>query len=190
MNKAEFVSHVATETSTIKAAAEWMVGAVFSAIADPPARDQPVAIAGFGKLAVRGRAARQGRNPRTGEPVAVPMSKVPSFKLAKALRDAVNKLHDEAGGHMLAIRFRNAPAAHACARHADLQNLVAGITSASDALSVAGHPIADYPLSTGYGSFVAGKCRRAMINPSLVRTHSPFRAIVDNRLHATKIIIL
>ena len=53
MNKAEFVSHVAAETSTTKVAAERMIGAVFSAIADPSARKEPVAIAGFGKCAVR-----------------------------------------------------------------------------------------------------------------------------------------
>ncbi len=91
MNKAELVSHVAAETSTTGAASERMVGAVFSAIADELARDEPVAIAGFGKFAVRTRAARQGRNPRTGEPVAVPAAKVPSFKSAKALREAVNE---------------------------------------------------------------------------------------------------
>ena len=90
MNKADLVSH-ATETSTTRAAAERMVGAVFSAIADALARDEPVANAGFGKFAVRSRAARQGRNPRTGEPVVVPASKVPSFKPAKAFRDAVNE---------------------------------------------------------------------------------------------------
>ena len=69
-----------------------MVGAVFSAIADAIAQDEPVAIAGFGKFAGRGCAARRGcRNPRTGEPVAVPASKVLSFKRAKAIRDAVNE---------------------------------------------------------------------------------------------------
>ena len=57
MNKAEFVSHVAAETSTSRAAAERMVGAPFSVIADALARDEPVAIAGLGKLAVRGRSA-------------------------------------------------------------------------------------------------------------------------------------
>jgi len=91
MTKAELVSHVAAETSTTRAAAERMVGAVFTAIADALARDEPVAIAGFGKFVVRGRAARQGRNPRTGEPVAVSASKVPSFKPAKTLRDAINE---------------------------------------------------------------------------------------------------
>ena len=91
MNKAEFVSHVATETSTTRAAAERMVGAVFSAIADALARDEPVAIAGFERFALRSRPARQGRNPRTGEPVAVPASKVPAFRPGKTLRDAVNR---------------------------------------------------------------------------------------------------
>ena len=90
MNKNELVSHVAAETSATRATAERMVGAVFSAIGDALARDEPVAIAGFGQFVIRDRAARQGRNPQTGEPVAIAASKVPSFKAAKALRDAVN----------------------------------------------------------------------------------------------------
>ena len=91
MNKAELASHVATETSVTKDTADRVVGAVFSVIADALARAEPVAIAGFGKFAVRGRAARQGRNPQTREPVAIAASKVASFKPAKALRDAVNE---------------------------------------------------------------------------------------------------
>ena len=90
MNKAELVTHVATEASVTRATAERLVGVVFSAIADALAREEPVAIAGFGTFATRSRAARRGRNPRTGEPVAVPASTVPSFKAAKALREAVN----------------------------------------------------------------------------------------------------
>ena len=84
MNKAELVSHVAAETTTsettTRAAAERMVGAVLTAIVDALARDEPVAIAGFGRLALRVRAARQGRDPPTGEPVAVPTSQAPSLK--------------------------------------------------------------------------------------------------------------
>ena len=90
MNKAELVTHVANEASVTRATTERLVGAVFSAIADALAREEPVAIAGFGTFATRSRAARRGRNPRTGEPVAVPASTVPSFKAAKALREAVN----------------------------------------------------------------------------------------------------
>lgn len=90
MNKAELAGHVAAETSVNKATAERLVSAVFSAITDALARDDEVAIAGFGKFANRSRPARQGRNPQTGEPVAIAASTVPSFKAAKALRDAVN----------------------------------------------------------------------------------------------------
>jgi len=90
MNRSEIVSHIAAETSASRASAERMVATVFSTIADALGRDEPVIIAGFGKFDVRSRAARQGRNPQTGEPVAIPASKVPSFKAAKALRDAVN----------------------------------------------------------------------------------------------------
>ena len=91
MNKAELVSHVAAETSTTRATAERLVGAVSSSIGDALARDEEVAIARIGKFAVRSRAARQGRAPQTGEPVAVPASRAPSFKPAKALRDAIKR---------------------------------------------------------------------------------------------------
>ena len=91
MTKAGLVSHVAAETSTTRPAAERMAGTVFAAIANALAWDESVAIAGFGKFAGRGRAARRGRNHRTREPVTVPPSKVPSFKRAKALHDAVNE---------------------------------------------------------------------------------------------------
>ena len=59
MNKAELVSHIAEETSSTKASAERMVGVMFFAIADALARDEPVAIAGFGKFTVIAPAAQQ-----------------------------------------------------------------------------------------------------------------------------------
>ena len=74
-----------------RATADSLVGAVFSAIVDALAREETVAIAAFGKFAVRSRAARTGRNPQTGDPVAIAASRAPSFKSAKALRDAVNE---------------------------------------------------------------------------------------------------
>ena len=100
MNRKDLAAHLAAETDLTAAAAETdltaaaaerMVAAVFSAIADALARKEPVAIAGFGKFDVRSRPARTGRNPQTGEPVAIAASRVPSFKPAKALRDAVNE---------------------------------------------------------------------------------------------------
>lgn len=90
MNRNELAAQVAAETSTTRVEAERMVAAVFSAIGDVLARGEPLAIAGFGKFAVRSRAARRARNPQTGEPVDIPASRAPSFKAAKALRDAVN----------------------------------------------------------------------------------------------------
>ena len=91
MSKAEIVSHVAAETSTTRAAAERMVGVVFSAIVDTLEQGEPLAFAGLGKFVVQGRFPRHGRNPRTGEPAAIPASKAPSFKSVKALRDPANQ---------------------------------------------------------------------------------------------------
>ncbi len=91
MNKSQLTAHVAAEASVTTPTAERLVDAVFSAIAEALARDETVAIARFGKFAVRTRAARTGRNPQTGEPVVIAASRAPSFKAAKALRDAVNE---------------------------------------------------------------------------------------------------
>ena len=90
MTKSQLTAHVATEASVTRATADSLVDAVFSAIADALAHDETVAIAGFGKFAVRNRSARTGRNPQTGESVAIAASRAPTFKPAKALRDAVN----------------------------------------------------------------------------------------------------
>ena len=90
MNKTELASSVATRTSVSKATADDVVGAVFATIADALARGEKVSIAGFGTFATRSRAARQGRNPATGESIAIAASTAPSFKVGKTLRDAVN----------------------------------------------------------------------------------------------------
>ena len=90
MNKAELASHVAAETSVPKAKADSVVNAVFAAIGEALARGEKVTIAGFGSFATRSRSARQGRNPATGESIAIPASTAPSFKAGKALRDTVN----------------------------------------------------------------------------------------------------
>ena len=71
-----------------KAEAEAAVDTVFEAIGASLAREESVRIAGFGTFATRSREARTGRNPGTGEAVAIPASKAPSFKAGKALRDS------------------------------------------------------------------------------------------------------
>ena len=90
MNKAELAAHLATQFSLNKAAAEQLVTAVFATIGDRLSEGEPVSIAGFGTFATKSRPARQGRNPRTGEPIVIAASTAPAFKPGKALRDAVN----------------------------------------------------------------------------------------------------
>ena len=90
MNKSELSTQVAAQGSVSRATADSVVSAVFSAIGDALARDDTVAIAGFGTFSTRARAARDGRNPRTGESIAIAASKTPAFKAGKTLRDTVN----------------------------------------------------------------------------------------------------
>ena len=89
MNKSELSSRVAADASLSKAAADTVIDAVFSTISDALANGETVAIAGFGTFSTRARAARQGRNPQTGEPLTIAASKAPAFKASKPLRDAV-----------------------------------------------------------------------------------------------------
>ena len=89
MNKSDLSSQVADQASLSKGQASDVVDAVFSAIADALARDESVAIPGFGTFSSKARAAREGLNPRTGESIAIAASKAPAFKAGKTLRDAV-----------------------------------------------------------------------------------------------------
>ena len=90
MNRSELSAQLAAEFSLDKGAADRMVAAVFAAIGDSLARGDAVSIAGFGTFATKNRPARLGRNPRTGEAIAITASTAPAFKPGKALRDAVN----------------------------------------------------------------------------------------------------
>ena len=89
MKKSGLSSHVAAQASLSKAQAESAVDAVFSAIGEALASGESVVIPGFGTFTTKTRAARQGRNPRTGESLTIGASKAPSFKAGKTLRDAV-----------------------------------------------------------------------------------------------------
>ena len=91
MNRSELSSRVAADASLSKAGADSVIDAVFSTITDTLARGESVAIAGFGTFTPRARAARQGRNPQSGEPIIIAASTVPTFKAGKTLRDAVRK---------------------------------------------------------------------------------------------------
>ena len=91
MNRTELSARIAARSSLSRADAATAVDAVVSAIAEALASGEEVSIAGFGKFTVRHRPARQGRNPRTGEPVAVAASKAPAFRAAAKLRDTLNR---------------------------------------------------------------------------------------------------
>jgi DNA-binding protein HU-beta len=90
MNKAELIDAVSGQTGLAKAEATKAVDAVFDSITSALKSGDTVALLGFGTFVVKARAARPGRNPRTGETIEIPASKVPGFKAGKALKDAVN----------------------------------------------------------------------------------------------------
>ncbi|HFQ14679.1 MAG TPA: HU family DNA-binding protein [Gammaproteobacteria bacterium] len=90
MNKAELIDAVAENADISKASATRAVDTVLESITDTLKKGDQVALVGFGTFSVKERAARTGRNPRTGEPLEIPAAKVPSFKAGKALKDAVN----------------------------------------------------------------------------------------------------
>jgi DNA-binding protein HU-beta len=89
MNKAGLVEVVNATLGTTKVQAEAVVDTVIETIIKTLSRGDEVAIAGLGKFVVKMRKARDARNPKTGETVKVPATKVPKFTAAKALKDAV-----------------------------------------------------------------------------------------------------
>ena len=89
MNKTEFINAVAEKEGIEKKCAEKAVNAVFATIAQELAKGEKIQLVGFGTFEIRERAEKQGRNPRTGETMTVPASKVPAFKAGKPLNDAV-----------------------------------------------------------------------------------------------------
>lgn len=89
MNKAALVEKVHEKMEGSKAEAERLVNGIFDDIVDALKSGDEVSIAGFGIFSVRDRAARQARNPRTGEMIQVAATKVPKFKASKTLKDAV-----------------------------------------------------------------------------------------------------
>jgi len=90
MNKSELVQQISTESGVSKADAARAVDAALNSIINALKENDTVTLVGFGSFTVRERAARTGRNPRTGKTIEIPAAKVPVFKPGKALKDAVN----------------------------------------------------------------------------------------------------
>ena len=90
MNKNELITKIA-ETGLSKKDAGTALDAAIAAIGDALANGESVQLLGFGTFSVKERAAREGRNPRTGEVVKIKAAKTPAFKAGKALKDKVAK---------------------------------------------------------------------------------------------------
>jgi len=89
VNKAELIEAVAESADISKAAASRAVDGMTKAITKALKKGDTVTLVGFGTFSVRKRAARQGRNPQTGEVIKIKASKQPVFKAGKALKDAI-----------------------------------------------------------------------------------------------------
>ncbi|MDR1076081.1 MAG: HU family DNA-binding protein [Xanthomonadaceae bacterium] len=90
MNKSELIDNIAQAAEMTKADATRAVDAFVDVVTKTLKRGDTVTLVGFGTFEVRKRAARTGRNPKTGEAISIAASKNPSFKAGKALKDAVN----------------------------------------------------------------------------------------------------
>lgn len=90
MNQAELIAAVAGKAGLSKAHAETTIKALGEVVTDALKSGDDVALPGIGKLAVTQRAAREGRNPATGESIKIAAKRAPKFSAAKALKDALN----------------------------------------------------------------------------------------------------
>ncbi len=90
MNKSELIEAIAQAADISKAAAERALDGTVAAITTSLKKGDMVTLVGFGTFHVGDRAARSGRNPRTGETIQIKASRVPKFRAGKALKDAVN----------------------------------------------------------------------------------------------------
>lgn len=89
MNKIELVEKIALDLGVTKVLAGQFVQSFVDNVTDELANGGEVALLGFGTFSTKDRAARTGRNPRTGEALAIAEARLPAFKAGKALKDAV-----------------------------------------------------------------------------------------------------
>ena len=90
MNKSEMIDHIAKQADISKAAATRALEAMTGAVKTTLKKGGSVSLVGFGTFAVGERAARTGRNPRTGQEIKIKAAKVPKFSAGKGLKDALN----------------------------------------------------------------------------------------------------
>ncbi|MEG0316747.1 MAG: HU family DNA-binding protein [Comamonas sp.] len=90
MNKSELIAYIANNADMSKASAARALDATLEVVKASLQKGDTVSLVGFGSFGVTTRAARNGRNPRTGEALKIKAAKVPKFSPGKALKDAVN----------------------------------------------------------------------------------------------------
>lgn len=90
MNKSELIEAIAEEADIPKSAAERALNAFTATVSKGLTEGDSVVLVGFGTFSIKERAARTGRNPKTGEAIEIAAAKVPHFKPGKSLKDAVN----------------------------------------------------------------------------------------------------
>ena len=91
MNKTELVAAIAEEAGLSKKDAEKALKAFTDVVAAELKKGEKIQLVGFGTFEVSERAAREGRNPQTGEAMTIEASKSPKFKAGKALKDSINE---------------------------------------------------------------------------------------------------
>ncbi len=91
MNKTELIAAVAEKSGLTRKDSEKAVNAALEAVTESLVKGEKVTLVGFGTFAAKDRAARTAHNPRTGEEIPVPATRVPDFKAGSALKDAVAK---------------------------------------------------------------------------------------------------
>lgn len=89
MNKTQLIDQIAEKADLPKASAKAALEATIEAITETLAKEEEVALVGFGTFKISHRAARTGRNPKTGDEIQIAAAKVPAFKAGKALKDSV-----------------------------------------------------------------------------------------------------
>jgi len=90
VNKTELIEHIAAKSDISKAAATRALTSIMEAVKKTLKKGDTVTLVGFGTFSVTKRAARMGRNPRTGVALKIKAAKVPRFKAGKGLKDALN----------------------------------------------------------------------------------------------------
>ena len=91
MNKTELIATVAEKAGISKKDADAAVNTTLDTIVEMVAAGDKVQLVGFGTFEPRERSAKTGKNPRTGESIEIPASKIPAFKAGKAFKDIVNQ---------------------------------------------------------------------------------------------------